>query len=76
MLMSLAPERLDTDKLPKCKEILAKIRHRAIEQWGEERWKIRLSEEYCKVRIKQGFPNATPVNCRPSIVWMMKSGKR
>ncbi|HEY9877921.1 MAG TPA: hypothetical protein V6D29_05660 [Leptolyngbyaceae cyanobacterium] len=57
--------------LPSGKDILEAVRRRAIEQWGEDKWKANLVREYVKIVKARGLTdkdqNATAVNRRPQI---------
>lgn len=47
--------------------ILSRIRQRAIDQWGEEKWLVNLVKEYVKLATAQGDEKATVTGRRPQI---------
>lgn len=49
------------------KDVLERIKQRAINRWGQEKWLANLVREYVKLAILQGDEKATPINRRPQI---------
>jgi hypothetical protein len=55
--------------------ILERIRQRAVERWGEEKWQVNLVREYARIAYAQGDENATPNNRRTQVIRVFESKK-
>ncbi|GAB4379739.1 MAG: hypothetical protein Kow00121_34490 [Elainellaceae cyanobacterium] len=56
------------------KDILERIKARAIAQWGQEKWIAGLVNEYVKIAQANGDDKATAVNRRPQLERAFKVG--
>lgn len=54
--------------------ILERIKQRAIDRWGEEKWQINLVRQYAKLAQAQGDDKATPNTRRGQIIRAFEVG--